>query len=77
FFHAFWRRPEAYLSPAVRRGSSAWTRVGAEAEARTVDALRADLASGAWRERNAAILDLDELDLGYRLLVTDRERSSR
>jgi SAM-dependent methyltransferase len=77
FFHAFWRRPEAYLSPSVRRGSSVWARVGPEAEARTVAALRADLESGAWRERNAAILELEELDVGYRLLVTDRERSSR
>jgi len=77
FFHAFWRRPEAYLEPAVRRGSSAWARMGPEAEARAVAALRAALESGAWRERNAAILELDELDLGYRLLVADRERSSR
>src|SRR5207253_2546781 len=28
-------------------------------------------------ERNAGSLELDELDLGYRLLVADRERSSR
>src|SRR3954464_5673139 len=64
FFMAFWRRPEAYLEPAVRRGSSIWGRVGPEAEARAVEALRADLESGAWHERNAALLDLDEADLG-------------
>jgi SAM-dependent methyltransferase len=69
FFHAFWRRPEAYLAEAVRRGSSVWSRLGPEVEARAVAALRADLESGAWQERNAAILDRDELDLGYRLLV--------
>jgi len=69
FFHAFWRRPEAYLQDEVRRGSSVWTRVGPEAEARAVARLRADLESGAWRERNAALLDLDEADLGYRLLI--------
>jgi len=70
FFHAFWRRPEAYLDPAVRRGSSIWTRVGRGAEERAVAALRADLESGAWHERNAALLGLEEADLGYRLLVT-------
>jgi hypothetical protein len=39
-------------------------------EARVVAALHGDLVSGAWRERNADIADLDEADLGYRLLVT-------
>ena len=34
-----------------------------------MDRLAADLASGAWHERNAALLDLDELDGGYRLVV--------
>ena len=70
FFHAFWRRPEAYLDERVRRGSSVWGRLGPEIEARAVGALRADLESGAWRRRNADIVGLDELDLGYRLLVT-------
>jgi len=69
FFHAFWRRPEAYLSRQVRRGSSIWGRIGPEAEARAVAALRADLESGAWHERNAELLELDEADLGYRLLI--------
>jgi hypothetical protein len=31
--------------------------------------LRADLASGAWAERNADILALDALDMGCRILV--------
>jgi SAM-dependent methyltransferase len=70
FFHAFWRRPEAYLDERVRRGSSVWRRVGPEVEARVVATLGRDLASGAWRERNAALVELDELDCGYRLLVT-------
>jgi SAM-dependent methyltransferase len=70
FFHAFWRRPEAYLDEAVRRGSSPWGRLGPEVEARAVAALQADLDSSAWHERNADIATLDELDLGYRLLVS-------
>lgn len=69
FFHAFWRRPEAYLREDVRRGSSIWGRIGPEAEGRAVAALRADLESGAWAERNAELLELDEADLGYRLLI--------
>jgi hypothetical protein len=69
FFHAHWRRPAAYLDEAVRQGTSVWTRVGAEAERRAVERLAADLASGAWAERNAELLGLDELELGCRLLV--------
>jgi SAM-dependent methyltransferase len=69
FFHAFWRRPEAYLSEPVRRGCSVWAQVGPEVEARAVAALRADLESGAWAARHGALLGLDELECGARLLV--------
>ena len=31
--------------------------------------LRADLGSGRWAERNHALLDLDEAELGARLLI--------
>jgi hypothetical protein len=31
--------------------------------------LRADLESGEWHRRNAELLELEEFDLGYRLLV--------
>jgi hypothetical protein len=32
--------------------------------------LAADLASGAWHERHADVLELESIDLGYRLLVS-------
>jgi hypothetical protein len=69
FFGAFWRRPEAYLDPRVRAGMSNLAQLGAPVE-RAVAALRADLASGAWHERNRELLRLEELDLGYRLLAS-------
>jgi hypothetical protein len=69
FFEAYWRRPEAYLEEPVRRAVSVWTRVGPQAERRAVDHLRADLASGRWAERNRDLLDLDEAELGLRLLT--------
>lgn len=74
FFHAYWRRPEAYLDERVRRGTSVWARAGQAAEARAVRALRADLASGAWHRRNAGLLAVEEADLGARLLIADRAR---
>jgi SAM-dependent methyltransferase len=69
FFAAFWRRPEAYLLPEVRRGTSVWARVGPEAERRAVTNLRADLQSGHWPERNADVLASHTAELGARLLV--------
>jgi SAM-dependent methyltransferase len=69
FFEAYWRRPEAYLDEAVRRGVSVWSSVGPDAEQRAVDSLRNDLASGRWAERNHELLDLDVAELGARLLI--------
>ncbi|MFI9596383.1 class I SAM-dependent methyltransferase [Nonomuraea sp. NPDC052265] len=69
FFEAFWRRPEAYLEEDVRRGTSVWSRLGPEAERRVVRDLRDDLASGRWARRNRDLADLDEAELGLRLLI--------
>jgi SAM-dependent methyltransferase len=69
FFHAYWRRPHAYLDPEVRACTSVWARVGDGPTARAVAALAADLESGAWDDRNAELLELEELEVGARLLV--------
>jgi len=69
FHEAYWRRPGAYLDDDVRRGVSVWDAVGPAVERRAVDSLRADLASGRWAERNHELLDLDEAELGARLLI--------
>jgi SAM-dependent methyltransferase len=69
FFEAYWRRPEAYLDEDVRRGISAWAKVGPTVEQRTVHSLRADLVAGRWAERNRDLLDLDAAELGLRLLI--------
>jgi len=70
FFSAFWRRPEAYLDPAVRAGISTLARRRPDELADGLARLRDDLRSGAWARRHADLLELDELDLGYRLLVS-------
>jgi SAM-dependent methyltransferase len=69
FYHAYWRRPEAYLDEDVRHGMSVWARVGPDAEQRAVRALRDDLASGRWAERNRDLAGLDAAELGDRLLI--------
>jgi SAM-dependent methyltransferase len=69
FYEAHWRRPEAYLDEAVRRGVSVWDALGPDVEQRAVNSLREDLASGRWAERNHEIVDLDAAELGARLLI--------
>lgn len=71
FFEAYWRRPEAYLDENVRRGISVFTKVGCDVERRMVAALREDLASTRWADRNVDLLDLESAELGLRLLIVD------
>jgi SAM-dependent methyltransferase len=52
FSEAFYGRPEQFLDPAVRKSQSAWRFVEPAVEERTVTALAADLASGAWDARH-------------------------
>jgi SAM-dependent methyltransferase len=69
FFHAYWRRPHAYLDPQVRSGISAFAQLDAQCVEEGLERLRADLESGAWERRHADLLELEEMDRGYRLLV--------
>jgi SAM-dependent methyltransferase len=73
FFAAYWRRPEAYLDPAVRAGISGFGLLDRVVVDPALTRLAADLDSGEWHRRNAALLDLDQLDLGYRLVIAERD----
>ena len=70
FFGAYWRRPDAYLERGVRASISALTRLGETAVRPALERLAADLRSGAWEHRYGHLLELDEIDLGYRLVVS-------
>jgi SAM-dependent methyltransferase len=67
FLGAYWRRPAAYLDEGVRGGISTFSRIGDVAP--RLERLRADVESGRWAERNAELLGLERLDLGYRIVV--------
>jgi len=69
FLHAYWRRPRAYLDPAVRAGISVFAQLDPDSVGSGLDRLRRDLESGEWERKHADLLGLQELDLGYRLLV--------
>ena len=71
FYHAYWRRPEAYLDDRVRAGISVFHRLDAREVEDAVARLRADLESGEWHRRNRDLLELDECDFGYRLVIAE------
>lgn len=71
FGAAYWRRPEAYLDPAVRAGMSMLAQTGEAALAPGLARLAADLESGRWHDTHADLLEREELDAGYRLLIAD------
>jgi SAM-dependent methyltransferase len=67
FLGAHWRRPEAYLDPAIRSGSSGFSKLPGLDQG--LAQLRSDLASGEWNRRFGHLLGKSFLDLGYRLVV--------
>ena len=74
FHGAFWRRPEAYLDHQVRSGISTYALMPAAERDDGLGRLAADVESGAWSQRHADLLKADELDLGYRLIVSESGR---
>ena len=68
FLGAYWRRPHAYLKREVRHAISAFAKMAGVAEGLT--RLAQDLADGTWQRRHGHLLYQEELDLGYRLVVS-------
>lgn len=71
FQGAWWRRPERYFDPLVRAGISSFHRLSEDELSDGLTRLRSDLDDGTWSERNSNLLNLDELDLGYRIIVAN------
>jgi SAM-dependent methyltransferase len=74
FLGAYWRRPHAYLDPAVRSAISSFALLDAE---NGLARLSSDLEDGRWTARNGHLLGLKELDLGYRLVSCELKREIR
>ncbi|WP_343709655.1 class I SAM-dependent methyltransferase [Mycobacterium sp.] len=74
FGAAFWRRPAAYLNPTVRAGMSMLAYAGEPVLAEGLARLAADLHSGHWHDRHADLVHKDQLDAGYRLLISHNDR---
>lgn len=70
FCHAWWRRPAAYLDPAVRAGISGIARLPKALVDEAMARLDDDLASGAWHNAHEDLSALNEIDAGYRIVVS-------
>jgi SAM-dependent methyltransferase len=68
FCVGLWSRPEVHLDPRVRQGSSTWHRLPSAVTERALRDLAADLESGEWDRRHGHLRELDELDVGLRLV---------
>jgi SAM-dependent methyltransferase len=67
----YWRRPEAYLDEHVRSRIATFRLPGAERLLDNLQDLAGDLQTGRWEEINRDLLEREELDLGYRLLIAE------
>lgn len=69
FLYAYWARPEAYLDPRIRRGSSSfWVLPDAEGG---IVRLGRDLESGEWDRQYGHLREMNAFDAGYRLVVSN------
>jgi len=67
FLAAYWKRPAAYLDPVTRSGISSFSSIGDVSGG--VERLKRDLDDGSWTARYGHLLQLDELDCGYRVVI--------
>jgi SAM-dependent methyltransferase len=68
-FGSFWAHPERVLDRDARNATSGFARTPTDAVDRMVVALERDLDSGEWDRRHGHLRQLDELDVGLRLVV--------
>ncbi len=61
----------AYLRPDVRAGISLFARLPQRDVAQALDKLHKDLALGVWQARHAELVEQQELDLGYYLIIAE------
>jgi SAM-dependent methyltransferase len=71
FLGAFWRRPDAYLDPAVRSAMSCFAQLPAGRVESGLTRLADDLLQGRWEAKFGHLRSLDSVDLGYRLVLAE------
>jgi SAM-dependent methyltransferase len=74
FFAALWARPELLFDEEIVRPMWVWQSISEASRRAGRERLAADLESGAWEERYGHLRELDELDVGLRLVVSEVDR---
>jgi SAM-dependent methyltransferase len=67
---SFWAHPERVLDARARSATSGFARMPAAVVARIEQAVERDLSDGSWDSRHGRLRDLDEYDVGMRLVVS-------
>ena len=70
FLAAFWRRPQAYQDPVVQQSMSGLQLLDPRVLTRGITQLRVDLQDGTWQRKNINLLELNALDVGWRIIST-------
>src|SRR5262249_9388528 len=76
FCHAYWRPPEACPDPRVRAGISGIARLPNTTVDRAMTRLARDLQSGVWQRAHVELLDVEEIDAGYRIVTAGAAQMS-
>jgi SAM-dependent methyltransferase len=71
FFAALWARPEMLFDEEVVRPMWVWQSISEEARQEGRERLAGDLESGAWDERYGHLREMEELDVGLRLVIAE------
>jgi SAM-dependent methyltransferase len=66
---SFWAHPERVLDETARNATSAFARMDPAVVKRVVAEVDRDLRNGTWDRRHGHLRNLDELDVGMRLVV--------
>jgi SAM-dependent methyltransferase len=71
FLGAYWKRPYAYLDSRVRGAISGFALLDNSLVSAAMARLNQDLDNGSWRQRYSELSGLNEIDLGYRLVIAE------
>lgn len=76
FQGAYWRRPQSYLDPDKRASISSFARRDSSELREGLTRLSRDLEDGSWNKKYGSCLDRDSIDLGYRIVIANLERTA-
>lgn len=74
---SFWAHPERVLDEGARNATSGFARLEPSVVRRVAAEVDRDLRDGTWDERHGHLRELEELDVGMRLIVGHRATGAR